>query len=152
MNENYETAMRTAIALAQQARDRGNHPFGAVLMVDGEIVATAENTVNTANDITRHAELNLVSQASQIFDRETLARATLVTSTEPCAMCSGAIFWAGIRRIVYGCSSAKLGEIAGHQLTISSREVLATGQDPTQIIGPVLPQEAISVHEGFWHG
>lgn len=143
--------MRTAVQLAQQARDKGNHPFGALLVVDGEVVLTAENTVNTDHDITRHAELNLVSAASRQLDAETLARATLVTSTEPCAMCAGAIFWAGIPRIVYGCAAETLGELAGGIFVVPSRTLLAFGTRPTEIVGPVLEAEAVTVHEGFWH-
>src|SRR6185503_17633299 len=60
----HEVFLREAIALAEQAHARGDEPFGAVLVVSGEIVLTASNTVILENDPTRHAELNLVSQAS----------------------------------------------------------------------------------------
>ena len=82
--------------LAKNTQAKGNHPFGALLAVDGKIILTAEHTVITDSDATRHAELNLVSKATQALDSETLERSTLYTSTEPCAMCAGAIFWAGI--------------------------------------------------------
>jgi len=92
----HETYIRQSYQLAKNARDNGNHPFGALLTLGGEVVLTAENTVNTDKDITRHAELNLVSKASQELDTADLIQSVLYTSTEPCAMCAGAIFWSGI--------------------------------------------------------
>ena len=84
------TLIRTAISLAASAREHGNHPFGALLADEnGNILLTAENTVNTASDATGHAETNLVRLASQKFPPEVLAKTTLYTSTEPCPMCSG---------------------------------------------------------------
>ena len=82
------------------------NPFGAVLVVSGEIVLTASNTVILENDPTRHAELNLVSQASRTLPRETLRVATLYASTEPCAMCAGAICRVRVPKVVYGGAGA----------------------------------------------
>lgn len=145
-----EVLLRTAVELAWQARARGNHPFGALLALDGVVILTAENTVNSEHDVTRHAELNLVSAASRRFDGATLARTTLFTSTEPCAMCAGAIFWAGIPRVVFGCAAATLGALAGGLFVVPSRALLAYGTRPTEVIGPLLETEAVAVHEGFW--
>ena len=79
-----------AIELAQRSREKGNHPFGSVLVdTTGAVVLEAENTVVTGHDVTAHAELNLVRAAGMEFDLEGLARSALYTSTEPCAMCSG---------------------------------------------------------------
>jgi nucleoside 2-deoxyribosyltransferase len=88
--------MKEAIGEASAAMEAGNHPFGAVLVVDGAVALRGRNAVVTENDATRHAELVLVSAASNALSRDVLARATLVTSTAPCPMCSGAIYWAGI--------------------------------------------------------
>jgi tRNA(Arg) A34 adenosine deaminase TadA len=78
--------------LAEQAVDHGDHPFGALLVIDGEIVIETQNSVLIDQDITCHAELNLIRAAVYKFDRQTINRATLYTSTEPCAMCAGAIY------------------------------------------------------------
>ena len=110
MNEQF---VRKSIELAQKAKEKGNEPFGACLVKDGEIILTAENTIHSDRDPTRHAETNLVIQASQIFDTKTLKDSILYASTEPCAMCAGAIYWAGIRTVVFGCSNQTLIEIAG---------------------------------------
>lgn len=145
-----EKFVQAAIDLALQARRAGNHPFGALLELNGRVLLTAMNTVNTDHDITRHAELNLVSLASQQLDADTLAMVTLYTSTEPCAMCAGAIYWAGIRRMVFGCSATKLGEIAGGEFVVPSRDVFAYGKTSITVIGPVLAERAAEVHQGYW--
>lgn len=145
-----EKFMQAAIDLARQARHAGNHPFGALLELNGRVLLTAQNTVNAEHDVTRHAELNLVSLASQQLDADTLAAVTLYTSTEPCAMCAGAIYWAGIRRIVFGCSGVQLGQIAGGEFVVPSQEVFAYGKTPIIVVGPVLTEQAAKVHAGFW--
>ncbi len=150
MSDVHEKYIREAIKLAEQAKQNGNHPFGALLVKDDKILLTAENTVNTENDCTHHAELNLVSQASQQFTSDILTHSILYTSTEPCAMCAGAIFWAGIPVVVFGCSSIALWDISIGNLMISSPEILARGQHRVDVIGPILEAEAVAVHQGFW--
>jgi tRNA(Arg) A34 adenosine deaminase TadA len=129
---------------------RGDHPFGALLVHQGEVVLTAKNSVNSQQDLTRHAELNLVSQAGRQFRDEFLSQCTLYTSTEPCVMCAGAIYWTGIRRVVYGCSAAALGRVTGGQLLIPCRRIFEQGKQPTQVIGPILEEEGFEIHRQFW--
>ena len=147
---NEKSYMRQAIGLAQQAMANGDHPFGALLVKEGVVVLTAVNTVHTHHDITRHAELNLVSQAARHFSPEFLADCTLITSTEPCAMCAGAIYWSGISRVVFGCSAAALGAIAGDDFLIPCTEIFARGSRPGTVIGPVLEEEGTAVHRQYW--
>src|SRR6266481_2381211 len=100
--------LRHAITLAQRAREKGNHPFGALLVNENHVVLLeGENTVNTEHDATGHAELNLVRAACKQFEAVTLTKCTLYSSTEPCPMCSGAIFWSGIGQVVYALSEAE---------------------------------------------
>lgn len=150
MRRQEEIAMRQAIELAKQAVENGDHPFGALLLKNGEVVLTAVNSVHTENDVTRHAELNLVSNASRQFSREFLADCTLVTSTEPCAMCAGAIYWSGIRHVVFGCSEAALGQIAGDDFLIPCAEIFGRGKEVVTVVGPVLEEEATAVHLKYW--
>ena len=148
--------LRRALELAQQARDHGNHPFGALLVDgDGNVVLEAENTVRTDRDVTAHAETNLMRLASARFEPDFLERCTLYTSTEPCAMCAGAIYWGNIRRVVFATSQEQIQAVsAGNpqnmQLELSSREVFARGDHPVEVSGPHLPRESLAVHEGFW--
>jgi len=148
--------IRRAIALAASARSNGNHPFGALLTNDqGEVIAEAENTVVTDRDITGHAETNLVRIAWSRYPEDVLAKATLYTSTEPCAMCSGAIYWAGIPRVVYGLPETALAAMTGDDpnnptLVLSSELVLNSGTRKVEVVGPLLAEEAAKVHAGFW--
>jgi tRNA(Arg) A34 adenosine deaminase TadA len=146
----HEPFIRKSIELARQAVGKGNQPFGACLVKDGEILLVAENSIHTDNDKTRHAEANLASLASKRFDMETLHQCTLYTSTEPCAMCSGAIYWAGIGRVVFGCAQETFAEYAGKAIDIPCRLVFSYGNRPTEVVGPVLEEEAIVVHQEYW--
>ncbi len=155
MNNTDQKFIRSAIKLAQKARDNGNHPFGAILVDEkGEIVLKAENNVVTEKDCTGHAELNLMRKASKKYNGDFLAKCTLYTSTEPCPMCSGAIFWGNVRRVVYGLSEKGLYDIVGdgseEVLHLPARELFEKGKKAIEVIGPVLEQEAKKVHEGFW--
>ena len=156
MNSVDQGFLRTAIRIAQHARQHGNHPFGAVLVDENnKVVLEAENTVVTSRDVTGHAETNLVRLATHQFSAEQLARCTLYTSTEPCAMCAGAIHWSHIGRVVYALSEVDLYAIAGpspEHLILSCREVFAHSQQGIAVNGPCpeLDTEARAVHEGFW--
>ncbi len=144
-----------AVEVAQRARDDGNHPFGAVLARSGEVLLEAGNTVTTERDVTGHAELNLVRLASREYPEDVLADCTLYSSTEPCAMCAGAIYWSGIGRVVYALSEAELGRFTGADaenptMHLPARTVLAAGQRSIEVEGPADLPEAAAVHEDFW--
>lgn len=145
--------LRRAIACAAKARNNGNQPFGAIIVAHtGQVLAISENTIVTDRDATMHAETNAIRTASREFDSELLKHSTLYASTEPCAMCCGAIHWAGIPRIVFGCSARKLADIIGSDdFLLPSREIFRTSDQPrVQVVGPLLEAEAIEVHHGFW--
>lgn len=144
-----------ALALAWEAREEGNAPFGAVLVgSDGRVLAEGKNTATTEEDVTGHAETNLVRAASQSFYAETFASSTLYSSAEPCAMCSGAIFWAGVGRVVYGLGADRIYEMfppddENPVMRLPCREVLAAGTRRTEVVGPALEEEAERVFEGL---
>lgn len=148
--------LRTAIGIARHALVNGNHPFGATLVDSTGIqVLAAENSVVTGRDATGHAETNLVRLATGRFAHSELAEFTLYTSTEPCAMCSGAIYWAGIGRVVFALGEDVLRELTGSNpenptLALPCREVFARGQREIIVDGPVDLAEARAVHAGFW--
>jgi tRNA(Arg) A34 adenosine deaminase TadA len=95
--------LRKAIDLARQARQDGRHPFGALIVNErGEtVVAARNNAVRPAGDPTQHAEMVACAEAARLLGEAELARCTLYTSTEPCAMCAGAIYWTGVGRVVF---------------------------------------------------
>ena len=150
----HEQFIRQAIELAASSRKNGNHPFGALLVDEtGRVILTAENTVLTTHDPTRHAELNLVQLACAKLPSDIVAKATLYTSTEPCVMCCGAIHWARIPSVIYGCSAKTLGGIVkSDDFLFPCRETFRRTKQPSVlVIGPVLEAEAVVVHRGFWN-
>ena len=120
-----------------------------------QILLEAENTVVTDKDVTGHAETNLIRLASAKYAAAYLENCTIYTSTEPCPMCAGAIFWSNIRRVVFGLRAErlyKLGDEDSSDVTMSltCREVFERGLWQVEVIGPVLEDEAEKVHAGFW--
>lgn len=148
--------LRRSFDVARRAMNNGNHPFGAVLVhSDGTVLLEAENGYMPAHDGTAHAERLLATRACTTLDAGTLRHATIYSSAEPCAMCSGAIYWAGIGRLVYGLSEHRLRTLTGNHpenptLNLPCREVFASGQRPTEVVGPLLEDEAAAMHEGVW--
>jgi len=145
-----ESLVRQAIALAREARDAGNHPFGALLVLDGEVVLTARNSVHTDRDPTAHAETNLVHDAVRRLSAEQIARSVLYTSCEPCAMCVGKMYWAGIRSLVYALPATELATLAGGSFLVPCRDLFTRAKDRVTVIGPLLIDEARDVHVGYW--
>jgi tRNA(Arg) A34 adenosine deaminase TadA len=118
-------------------------------------VLEAENTAVARGDWLGHAELNLVRAACEQFRPEFLNGCTLYTSTEPCAMCAGAIYWSGIGRVVYALASETLEAIVNDEegdatLSLRSREVFARGGRRVEVEGPMLEDCAGEVHLDFW--
>ena len=147
--------LRRAFDVARRARQHCNHPFGALLVDGGNILIEMENGFLPDRDRTGHAERLLATHASKTYDAPTLARSTLYSSAEPCAMCAGAIYWAGIGRVVYGLSERRLKAITGDHaenptLDLPCRAVFAAGQRPTEVVGPLIEDEAAALHAGFW--
>ncbi len=148
--------LRRTFDLARGARSRGNHPFGA-LLVDGSgaVLIETENGFLPDRDRTAHAELLLATQACRAYDARTLALSTIYSSAEPCAMCAGAIYWAGIGRVVFALSERRLKALTGDHadnptLDLPCRIVFAAGQRPTEVKGPLIEDEAAALHSGTW--
>ena len=149
--------LRRAIELAREARISGRHPFGALIVDErGEtVVETRNNAVRPNGDPTQHAELVACAAAAQVLTEDELARCSLYTSTEPCPMCAGAIYWTGLKRVVYALAQTGLLRYTGSHaenptLDLPCREVFARGQRKIEVAGPCLEDEAGKVHEGFW--
>jgi tRNA(Arg) A34 adenosine deaminase TadA len=156
LSEREQLLLRQAIVVSRRSREGGNHPFGAVLAdLSGNALLEAENSVVSTGDATGHAELNLVRLATTKLSTDTIAEATIYSSAEPCAMCSGAIYWSGLGRLVYAMSERDLlAQTGSHPdnptLDLGCRTVFAAGQRDIEVIGPALALDAIAVHEGFW--
>ena len=140
-------AMQLAIAASRAALDAGNNPYGATLVsADGEVLHVAGNNEVSSGDCTGHAEVVLVREASARLGPAALRGSTVYASGEPCAMCSGALFWAGVRRVVYAASNEAMAEMfSGDRLPIGCAEVLAGASPPVRVDGPVLAEPALAV-------
>ncbi len=143
--------IRRCFELAEEAVRKGNEPFGALLERGGEIVLEAANTVGRG-DHTRHAELNLAALAMRRLPPEVVAECRLYSSTEPCAMCAGAIVWSGVSAVVYGCSAEGLAAISRSGFVLPCREVFAAAARPIEVVGPVAEEEGLAQHVRFWPG
>ncbi|MCL2763623.1 MAG: nucleoside deaminase [Treponema sp.] len=147
--------------IARRAKEKGNHPFGCLLAdAGGTILLTGENTVVTEHNDCGHAETNLMIAASKKYDRDFLAGCSIYTTGEPCAMCTGAIYWTNVRRIVVGFSERDLLIMTGADpenptFNLPCSEILARGQKDFEIVGPVndraLIETLLEDHRDFWN-
>jgi tRNA(Arg) A34 adenosine deaminase TadA len=151
-----ELFLRRSFDVARRAISHGNHPFAAILVDQNRnVLIETENGYMPAHDGTAHAERLLATQACTTLSPDVLKGATLYSSAEPCAMCAGAIYWAGIGRLVYGLSEHRLRDLTGNHpenptLDLPCRDVFRSGQRPTEVVGPLLEDEAAAPHAGVW--
>lgn len=149
--------LRLAIAIAAASRAEGNHPFGALLVgPEGEVLLSSGNTYAQDRGV-GHAETNVARAAARRYAPDFLARCTLVSSVEPCCMCAGACYWAGIGTVVYGLGERRLAELTGDNpenltLDLGCHQVFAAGRRPVAVRGPFpeLEDEIVKDHQGFW--
>ncbi len=142
-----ETLLRRAIAIAVEAKADGAAPFGALIANrDGHIVAEAPNTTRVEGGISRHAEINAIERAMAVHGGK-LTDHILLTSAEPCQMCAGAVFWAGLSTVIYAVSIPKLIELNGpqSQIDLACRTILERAPLPIEVIGPMLEEEGAVV-------
>jgi tRNA(Arg) A34 adenosine deaminase TadA len=149
--------LRRAFWLARQARAAGNNPFGCLLVAeDDEVLMEHQNQALAPIPVrTTHAETDLAREAASVYTPQELLSCTLYSSVEPCAMCAGAIYWAGIGRVVFGMTQHELKDLTSEHLRLPTldlpcREVFARGQFQVEVLGPALAEEARAVHDGFW--
>ncbi|WP_127901992.1 nucleoside deaminase [Solirhodobacter olei] len=149
--------LRRTVAIAAESRAVGNHPFGAILVgPDGAVLIESGNTFEADRGL-GHAETNVARAAARAYAPEFLEKCTLVTSVEPCCMCAGAVYWAGIGAVVYGLAERRLAELTGDNpenltLDLECRTVFAAGRRKVEVRGPfaALEREIVDGHRDFW--
>jgi tRNA(Arg) A34 adenosine deaminase TadA len=141
----HEAHMGAAIDLAHEAVERGDRPFGSVLVRDDEIVMRESNRVLTEDDVRRHPELHLAYRAMREMNPETRAETVMYTSTEPCPMCSGGMRYAGFDRVVYSVSAEEVVEFTGGAPATRASEIL-----DCEVVGGIANEAGRAVHEAFW--
>ena len=112
-----------AIEIAINGIKKGSGPFGAVISKDGNIISESVNQVVVTNDPTAHAEILAIRQAASVLKSHDLNGCILYTSCEPCPMCFGAIYWAGIKKVIYACDRSD-AEAAGFSDKLIYEEIL----------------------------
>jgi len=142
----HEKHMEAAFALAREAAERGDRPFGSVLVRDDAVVMRESNRVVTESDIRRHPELHLAHRACRERTAAERAETVMYTSTEPCPMCAGGMRSAGFDRVVYGVGADEIGEFTGDDATVRASAVLGYRTD---VRGPVLNAEGRAIHEAY---
>lgn len=135
------------MGLAIEEARKGDAPYGAVLVKGSEIVVRAYNTVTSDGDVTAHAEINVLRKALVERSIDSLEGYTLYTTGEPCAMCTGAIIFAGVGRVVYGASVQELAAAGQDQIHISSETIIAAGFQNIEVEGGVRVAEVLRLFE-----
>lgn len=142
--------MKEAIRLSAEAVAHGNEPFGAVLAKDGEIVFTNENQIYTAADPTFHAEAGLIRRFCKETGITDLSGYTLYSSCEPCFMCSGALVWMKLGRLVYGASDIDLGNLLHEPGCACSSMVFEHSPFRPTVTAGVLREESLAVLRNYF--
>lgn len=143
MQKQDKTFMQQALEAGVAAKKHGDVPFGAVVTYRGKILATASNSEHTDQDVTRHAELKAISQASHMLDSRDLSECTIYSTVEPCPMCAGAIFHACVKRVVFGMSRDDLT----HLFRTRHIRLWHLAEDwhyKPEIVGGILKEEVIT--------
>lgn len=145
--------LRNANAVAREAAAHGHHPFGCVLVGPDNAIIMRQGNIDTV----RHAETEICRRAAAAYEPAFLWTTTMVTTFEPCAMCTGTLYWANIGRLVYGAAESRLLALTGDHaanptINLPSRTVLAAGQKAVEVHGPFpeLEEELVAPHIGFW--
>ena len=139
----HEDFMRQAIDLAVENIKNGGGPFGAVIVKDGEVVATGANRVTANNDPTAHAEVSAIRAACTKLGTFDLSGCVIYTSCEPCPMCLGAIYWAHIDKIYYGANQYDAARIDFDDSFIY-RELELTPDKRNKPVENILHDEALA--------
>ena len=142
--------MEEALRLSKAAAQHGNEPFGAILVKDGAIVYSNENQVHSASDPTFHAEAGLLRRFCAETGITDLREYTLYSSCEPCFMCSGAMVWTRLGRLVYGASNRDLCAIFGEEGSDCSHLVFSHSDHQPEVTAGVLRQECLEVLQAYF--
>lgn len=148
--EEDEKFMRDAIRLSRLAVEHGNEPFGAVLVKNGEIVFSNENQIYTRHDPTFHGEAGLIREFCAQTAITDLREYTLYSSCEPCFMCSGALVWVKLGRLVYGAGNMELEHILGNEGCNCSRMVFEHSFWQPKVTEGILREEALEILEKYF--
>ena len=144
-----EEILKMAISLAIHEREAGGKPFGAVLALRDKVVYSSYDKRREYYDPTSHAELCVISEYCRNNKLLTLEGHTLYTSTEPCAMCAGAIRSSGLSKVIFSVSQTMLQSLSGGWQRPKCAEI-AYGPSEVEIIGPILPEFGLKAFDNYF--
>jgi len=142
-----ERFMRLAIDAATQGIEKGQSPFGACIVKDGNVLSCCHNVVWATTDITAHAEVQAIRTACAKLGTIDLSGCTIYSTCEPCPMCFSACHWARIARIVYGARIADAQAIGFNELTVPNEQMKQLGRSPVEVRSGCLRDENIRLFE-----
>jgi tRNA(Arg) A34 adenosine deaminase TadA len=145
----HEAPMERAIELAEQAGERGDGHYGAVLVRDGDVVMEERNRISTDDDLALHPELTLARRAGSELTSGERADTVMYTSTEPCPMCATGVAYAGLGGVVYSVSEERAAELRGGSGGIPCDEVFERLGADVAVEGGVLKEAGLDVHRRF---
>lgn len=145
-----EAFMRKAIELSRLAVEHGNEPFGAVLVKNNEMVFTNENQIYTRHDPTFYGEAGLIHEFCAQTGITDLQEYTMYSSCEPCFMCSGAMVWVKLGRLVYAASNMELEKILGNEGCNCSKMVFDNSFWQPQVTAGVLREESLVILKAYF--
>lgn len=143
--------LKQTIELSRESKTDGNLPFACILAdSNGHILLKAKNSIITSGNRMGHAEMNLILDAVEKYQFHEMNSFTIYTSSEPCPMCASSIYWAGIRRLIYGLSLARKNELIAPKddapgMFLPCRDVLKAANHPMEIHGPLLEEDAAKI-------
>ncbi|MEA5604127.1 nucleoside deaminase [Nostoc sp. UHCC 0252] len=138
---NPEYFMHLALAEAK----KGDAPYGAVIVINNEVVAVAHNTVKRDNDPSAHAEINVIRSLTAKLKSLSLEGYSIYTTGEPCPMCATACVWSGLSEIVYGASIQDLINVNQSQINISCEEVIAKSFRNIKVTKGILKNQCLDL-------
>lgn len=147
---NDEFFMRKAIELSKSAVDHGNEPFGAILVNDQKIAYTNENQIYTMHDPSFHGEIGLIRRFCAETGITDLTDYTMYSSCEPCFMCSGAMVWTKLGRLVYAAGNIDLENMLGNEGCNCSRIVFENSFHKPQVTSGILREESLAILEAYF--
>jgi tRNA(Arg) A34 adenosine deaminase TadA len=151
MTEQDERFMRLAAARAREGVDKGQSPFGACIVKNGELIACEHNLVLQNTDITAHAEILAIRMACRELNNIDLSGSIIYSTCEPCPMCFTACHWARINKIIYGAEIDDAKRFGFNELTVSNRLLKELGKSGLEIIHGFMRKECVELFE-YWAG
>lgn len=142
----FEATMHEAITEARISRQEGNKGYGAVIWYAGKILVKTHDTAGTLKDPSLHAEVNAIRQACNLLDDANLCGAVLVSTCEPCPMCSSLAVWANVSAIIYGASISETAALGKARIMVDAKEIVSHSPVQIEIIPGVLREDCLELY------